>query len=59
VRKDDAGFLMTSYGTLDPVMIEAMRALQQKIEEMSRLNRTLVDRISLLERTIKNSGDGH
>jgi hypothetical protein len=41
VEEDNHGYLQTAYGTYDAMMIEAMRALNEKIEKLEQENRRL------------------
>jgi len=52
VQTGSDGYLMTSYGTLDPVLIEVLRALQDKIGEIESSNSDLKNRIRVLEQVL-------
>lgn len=55
VSKDDHGYLVSAYGTYDPVIVEAIRALNDKVEENEKLKETVNElerRLDRLEKMI-------
>jgi hypothetical protein len=49
VSKDAAGYLQTTYGTYDALMLEAIRALTNKVEKLEGENAKLEERLRKLE----------
>ena len=43
VEEDNLGYLQTAYGTYDAMTVEAIRALNDKIENLEDLSRTLTE----------------
>jgi trimeric autotransporter adhesin len=52
VKKDEKGYLMTAYGDYDPMIVEAIRALNNKIEKLESENRKLAEFVKVF---IENS----
>ncbi len=55
VIPDKEGYLMSAYGTLDPIFIESIRALHQQILALTEINLQLGERIHLLEQYMDTS----
>ena len=56
VTKDNLGFYQTAYGDYDPIFVEAIKALNNKIETLENENKTLkkqIQKIKELESKIK------
>jgi hypothetical protein len=49
VEEDNLGYLQTAYGTYDAMMIEALRALNEKNEKLEKENERLVSEIQKLK----------
>jgi hypothetical protein len=52
VQEDVNGYLMTSYGTLDPIMIEAIRALDLEALALDTEIKDILSRLEELEEVI-------
>jgi hypothetical protein len=48
VEEDNLGYLQTAYGTYDPVVVEAIRALSETIAILEKGNTQLIEMIALL-----------
>jgi hypothetical protein len=56
VKTDNLGYLQTAYGNYDPMFIEAIRALNDKIKTLEEKEKTIAtqeERIAKLEAQIK------
>jgi hypothetical protein len=49
VKEDAAGYLQTTYGTYDALTIEAIRALTKRLETLEAENKTLQEKVKVLE----------
>jgi predicted nuclease with TOPRIM domain len=49
ISEDGLGYLKTAYGDYDPMFVEAIKALHQKLEEAQDINSTQKEQIEKLE----------
>jgi hypothetical protein len=52
IEKDNLGYLQTAYGTYDPMMVEAIRALNEKINNLENENAELRSDIAEIKRLV-------
>jgi hypothetical protein len=55
IKEDKQGYLMTAYSTYDPVFVEAIRELNNKIEDQQQTIETLLKRLADIEKQLDKS----
>ena len=53
VEEDNFGYLKTAYGTYDAMTVEAIRALNDKIENLEEENQNLENRLEKIEEPLR------
>lgn len=54
ISEDEDGYLQTAYGDYDPIFVESIRALNDKITKQEKTIETLTQRLAELERLVKS-----